>query len=155
MAGDARRSGGPAGAGAVAGGQRRAPAAGHHRDHGVRRGHAGQLCQPLHDTAARGPDRDRHAAGRGHGLQAAALPQSRRHHAPRRGRAGRADAAGSGVRRALTAPPQGFRIDTLLYKALDLLTKRTIRATVLAQNAARLHGFTGNPGSGVSLAFSA
>ncbi|SOY85176.1 protein of unknown function [Cupriavidus taiwanensis] len=139
----------------MAGGQRRARAAGHHRDHGVRRSHAGQLCQPLHDAAARRPDRDRHPARRRHGLQAAALPESWRHHAAGRGWTGRAGAARGGVRRALILDAKGFPVDTLSYKALGFHTKRTIRATVLAQKVAGLHGFTGNTGHDVSLGFSA
>jgi 2-keto-4-pentenoate hydratase/2-oxohepta-3-ene-1,7-dioic acid hydratase in catechol pathway len=54
------------------------PQARQHRDDGVRRGAARELRQPLHDAAARRRDRHRHAARRGHGHEAAAVPQARR-----------------------------------------------------------------------------
>ena len=54
-------------------------------------GATGQLPQPLHDAVAGRPDRDRHAARRGHGHEAAtSVLEAGRHDAPRHRGPGRA-----------------------------------------------------------------
>ena len=72
---------------------------GTHEDDDLRRGEAGQLCQPLHHAARRRRDRDRHATGRWAGREAeSGVPEGGRHDAAVRRGPGRADAArGRGV----------------------------------------------------------
>ena len=55
---------------AVDRGERQADAERHDQDDDLRRGEAGQLCQPLHDAACRRRDRHRHAARRRPGREA-------------------------------------------------------------------------------------
>ena len=82
LAGNARRDRRPAEPGHVAGGQRQALPGRQHPHHGVRREATGQLHQPVHVAAARRRHQHRHAARRGPGPEAAALPEGRRCHAP-------------------------------------------------------------------------
>ncbi len=89
----------------VAGRERPAHAVRQHPHHDLRRGAARELREPLHDAAARRRDHHRHPARRGHGPEAAALPEEGRCRRARHRRAGRAAPAGGGVPR-LSAPPR-------------------------------------------------
>ena len=80
--GDQGRGQRPAGPAAVDRGQRQALSGRIHPDDDLRRGQAGELCQPLHHPACGRRDRYRHAAGRRRGRQAGAgVSEGRRRHA--------------------------------------------------------------------------
>ena len=82
---------------AVDRGERQADAERHDEDDDLRRGEAGELCQPLHHAARRRRDRHRHAARCRPGRQAApGVPEGRRRDAAVLSRAGRADTEGGG-----------------------------------------------------------
>src|SRR5262249_1005301 len=61
------------------------------------------LCQPVHVAPAGRHHHYRHAAGRGHGQEAASISEARRHHAPHRRWSRRAEPEGRGMVRTLTA----------------------------------------------------